>query len=326
MSKITMKSTKQEIMEAYEEAMKKIAESESGKDDPVAAAKAESDKKIIESAQMIVEDNILNPVIIERYENLKTAIEMKNKELQELYGIETKANSLVAMINAYKDKEIELKDKYNARTKELDDEFTKKELILKEEIASLEKSKEDLINKIQNESNELTKSLNKKHKREEEEYEYNLKRSRKVENDRWEDEKAAREKELTEREAAVKADEAELADRTSYIEELEKKVEGIPELIQDAKDKAFAEGKAKADKSNAFEVRALKQQNDYNTQILEDKVDRLYSEVDSLKAEKANLQAKLDDAYAQMRELAAETVKSTGGVKILSGQNNTTNK
>lgn len=326
MSKITMKSTKQEIMEAYEEAMKKIAESESGKDDPVAAAKAENDKKIIESAQMIVEDNILNSVIIERYENLKTAIEMKNKELQELYGIETKANSLVAMINAYKDKEIELKDKYNARTKELDDEFTKKELILKEEIASLEKSKEDLINKIQNESNELTKSLNKKHKREEEEYEYNLKRSRKVENDRWEDEKAAREKELTEREAAVKADEAELADRTSYIEELEKKVEEIPELIQDAKDKAFAEGKAKADKSNAFEVRALKQQNDYNTQILEDKVDRLYSEVDSLKAEKANLQAKLDDAYAQMRELAAETVKSTGGVKILSGQNNTANK
>lgn len=326
MSKITMKSTKQEIMEAYEEAMKKIAESESGKDDPVAAAKAENDKKIIESAQMIVEDNILNPVIIERYENLKTAIEMKNKELQELYGIETKANSLVAMINAYKDKEIELKDKYNARTKELDDEFTKKESILKDEIASLEKSKEDLINKIQNESDELIKSLNKKHKREEEEYEYNLKRSRKVENDRWEDEKAAREKELTEREAAVKADEAELADRTSYIEELEKKVEEIPELIQDAKDKAFAEGKAKADKSNAFEVRALKQQNDYNTQILEDKVDRLYSEVDSLKAEKANLQAKLDDAYAQMRELAAETVKSTGGVKILSGQNNTANK
>ena len=326
MSKITMKSTKQEIMEAYEEAMKKIAESESGKDDPVAVAKAENDKKIIESAQMIAEDNILNPVIIERYENLKTAIEMKNKELQELYGIETKANSLVAMINAYKDKEIELKDKYNARTKELDDEFTKKELILKEEIASLEKSKEDLINKIQNESNELTKSLNKKHKREEEEYEYNLKRSRRVENDRWEDEKAAREKELTEREAAVKADEAELADRTSYIEELEKKVEGIPELIQDAKDKAFADGKAKADKSNAFEVRTLKQQNDYNTQILEDKVDRLYSEVDSLKAEKANLQAKLDDAYAQMRELAAETVKSTGGVKILSGQNNAVNK
>lgn len=326
MSKITMKSTKQEIMDAYEAAMKKIEEFETGKDDPVAMAKVEKDKKIIESAQMIAEDNILNPVIIERYENLKTAIEMKNKELQELYGIETKANSLVAMINAYKDKEIELKDKYDVKTKELDDEFAKKEAILKENIADLEKNKEDLINRIQNESSELTKSLNKKHKREEEEYEYNLKRSRQVENDRWEDEKVAREKELAEREAAVKADEAELADRTSYIEELEKKVEEIPELIQDAKDKALAEGKAKADKSNSFEVRALKQQSEYDIKLLEDRVERVTADNEQLKKEKADLQTKLDDAYAQMRELAAETVKSTGGVKILSGQNNTANK
>ena len=38
------------------------------------------------------------------------------------------------------------------------------------------------------------------------------------------------------------------------------------------------------------------------------------------RAEKVELQQKLDDAYAQMRELAAKTVESTGGVKILNGQ------
>ncbi len=326
MSKITMKSTKQEIMEAYEEAMKKIAESESGKDDPVAAAKAENDKKIIESADTVAEGNILNPAIISQYNDLKTAIQMKKEELNNLYGIEAEANSLVAIINAHKDKDIELKEKYNTKMKELDVSANERAEKLNNDIAALEQKKHDLIVATSVEYEELKKEFDKQRKRDEEEYEYNLKRSRKVENDRWEDEKAAREKELAEREAAVKADEAELADRTSYIEELEKKVEEIPVLIQDAKDKALAEGKAKADTSNAFEVRALKQQSDYNTQILEDKVDRLYSEVDSLKAEKANLQAKLDDAYAQMRELAAETVKSTGGVKILSGQNNTANK
>lgn len=326
MSKITMKSTKQEIMEAYEEAMKKIAESESGKDDPVAAAKAENDKKIIESADTVAEGSILNPEIISQYNDLKTAIQMKKEELNNLYGIEAEANSLVAIINAHKDKDTELKEKYNTKMKELDVSANERAEKLNNDIAALEQKKHDLIVATSVEYEELKKEFDKQRKRDEEEYEYNLKRSRKVENDRWEDEKAAREKELTEREAAVKADEAELADRTSYIEELEKKVEEIPDLIQDAKDKAFAEGKAKADKSNAFEVRALKQQSDYNTQILEDKVDRLYSEVDSLKAEKANLQAKLDDAYAQMRELAAETVKSTGGVKILSGQNNAVNK
>ena len=84
--------------------------------------------------------------------------------------------------------------------------------------------------------------------------------------------------------------------------------------------------KVDADKSNAFEVRALKQKNDYDVQILCDKVNRLELEVDSLRNEKADLQMKLDDAYAQMRDLAAETVKSTGGVKILNGQNSQLNK
>ena len=38
------------------------------------------------------------------------------------------------------------------------------------------------------------------------------------------------------------------------------------------------------------------------------------------KALNTSLQNKLDGAYAQMRELAADTVKSNGGVKILSGE------
>lgn len=326
MSKITMKSTKQEIMEAYEEAMKKIAETEAGKDDPVAAAKAENDKKIIESADTVAEGSILNPAIISQYNDLKTAIQMKKEELNNLYGIETKANSLVAIINAYKDKDTELKEKYNTKMKELDVSANERAEKLNNDIAALEQKKHDLIVATSVEYEELKKELDKQRKREEEEYEYNLKRAHQIADDKWADEKTTREKELTEREAAVRADEAELAEKTSYIEELEKKVEEIPTIIQEATNAGIEKGKADANKSNAFEIRALKQQNDYNTQILKDKVDRLYTEVDSLKSEKADLQAKLDDAYAQMRELAAETVKSTGGVKILSGQNNAVNK
>ena len=326
MAGITMKSTKQEIMEAYEEAMKKIAETEAGKDDPVAAAKVENDKKIIESADTVAEGSILNPAIISQYNDLKTAIQMKKEELNNLYGIEVEANSLVAIINAHKDKDTELKEKYNTKMKELDVSANERAEKLNNDIAALEQKKHDLIVATSVEYEELKKELDKQRKREEEEYEYNLKRTHQIAEDQWNDEKATREKELTEREAAVRADEAELAEKTSYIEELEKKVEEIPTLIQEATNAGIEKGKADANKSNAFEVRALKQKSDYDTQILKDKVDRLYSEVDSLKAEKADLQAKLDDAYAQMRELAAETVKSTGSVKILSGQNNAVNK
>lgn len=326
MANITMKSTKQEIMDAYNAAMSKIEEIEGMKDDPVATAKAANDKKIIESADKIAEGDILNPAIIAQYNDLKAATNMKKDELQNLYGIETKANSLVAIINAYKDKENELKEKYKAEETSLMIDLDAKKEAINADIKKLEQDKDKLIASAASEYGALKDKYEKQHKREEEEYEYNLKRSRQIANDKWADEKAAREKELTEREAAVRSDEAELAEKTAYIEDLEKKVENIPALIQEATESGIKKGKADADKSNMFEVRALKQQNDYNVQILEDKVNRLEAEVDSLKTEKADLQAKLDDAYAQMRELAAETVKSTGGVKILSGQNNATNK
>lgn len=326
MSKITMKSTKQEIMEAYEEAMRKIKESEAGKDDPVATAKAENDKKIIESADTVAEGSILNPAIIAQYNDLKAAIQMKKESLKDLYGIEAEANSLVAIVNAHKDKDIELEEKYNAKIKELNASANEKAEKLNNDIAELEQHKNDLITSTAAEYDELKKELNKQRKREEEEYEYNLKRAHQIAEDQWNDEKATREKELAEREAAVRADEAELAEKTSYIEGLEKKVEEIPALIQEATDNGIAKGKADANKSNAFEVRALEQKNDYAIKVLEDRVERVEAENTSLKAEKEKLQTKLDDAYAQMRELAAETVKSTGGVKILNGQNNAANK
>ena len=79
-------------------------------------------------------------------------------------------------------------------------------------------------------------------------------------------------------------------------------------------------GKADADKSNAFEVRYLKQENDYKVKNLTNQIEGLLNDVSSLTSEKMSLQGKLDEAYAQMRELAADTVRSTGGVKILNGQ------
>lgn len=326
MAKITMKSTKQEIMEAYEAALKKIEETEAGKDDPVAVAKIENDKKVIESADSVAEGNILNPAIIAQYNDLKAAIQMKKEELQNLYGIESKANSLVAIINAHKDKEAELKEKFKSDEAVLISDMAAQEEALNADIKELEQKKENLIIATKAEYDELRKELDKQRKRDNEEYEYNLKRNRKIDDNEWADAKAAREKELAEREAAVRADEAELAEKTSYIEELEKKVEEIPTLVQEATDEGIKKGKADADKSNAFEVRALKQKNDYDVQILEDKVNRLELEVGSLRDEKVALQAKLDEAYAQMRDLAAETVKSTGGVKILNGQNSQLSK
>lgn len=326
MGNITMKSTKQEIMDAYLAAKKTLDEQASMKDDPVATAKAEQEAQIIASAEVTVNEDILNPAIIEKYKKLNAAIELKTKELNNLYGIEFEANSLVAIINAHKDKISEIETNYKQKTELLQKEYNQKKAELDEDIANLKLEKQNILDSINTEANEARAEVAKKRAREEEEYTYNRDRQRKIEENEWNDKKEEEEKELEKRVAEVTKREEALTDQSDYIIELEGKVNSIPTLVEEAKAEGVKQGKADADKSNAFEVRALKKENEYNTNLLNDKIERLTSDLENVKSEKADLQARLDDAYTRMNELAMKTTEATGGVKILNSTSNQTSK
>lgn len=268
MAEITMKSTKAEIMEAYKAAVEKLDTRDRMIDDPAKEAARAKKVEVIASADKTAKEDIFNPEIIKKYNDLTEAIEIKQLELDELYGIETKANAMAAMINAYKEKNEELKEAQAAKEAEIEAELGEKKDALK----------------------------------------------------------AAREKILELRETAALEKETELNAKADHVKELEAKVEEIPTLIAAATEEGIKKGKADADKSNAFEVRALKKDAEYQKQLLEDKNERLAEDLANARAEKVELQQKLDDAYAQMRELAAKTVESTGGVKILNGQTQQNNK
>ena len=326
MAEITMKSTKAEIMEAYKAAVEKLDSKSAMIDDPAKEAAARLKTEVIKSADATAKEDIFNPEIIKKYNDLTEAIEIKQLELDELYGIETKANAMAAMINAYKEKNEELKEAQAAKEAEIEAELGEKRDVLKTEIEALKQQKQEVIVSINAEAKTKEDEIKRARIREEDEYAYNLKRNRKAENDKWADEKAAREKVLELREAAALEKETELNAKADYIKELEAKVDEIPALIASAKEEGINKGKADADKSNAFEVRALKKDAEYQKQLLEDKNERLAEDLANARAEKVELQQKLDDAYAQMRELAAKTVESTGGVKILNGQTQQNNK
>lgn len=319
---ITMKSTKTEIMEAYMAAKKKLDEQDAMKDDPVAEKLKAKNAEIIASADETAKQSIFAPEILEKYNNLCAAITMKEKELQDLYGIEAKANSMIALVNAYKDKELEIKETLKNKKDEADAEYEAKKAEIEAEIAELKNKKESILKSIDEESKVLVEELKKTRKREEEEYTYNLNRERKIAEDKWTDEKAVREKALDDREEELNEREAAITGKEDYMEELKQKVEGIPALVEQATADGIKKGKADADKSNAFEVRAINTKNEYEQKALNDTISRLESDLAAKKEENAMLHEKLDAAYAQMKELAAETVKSTGGVKILSGESN----
>ena len=321
MKEINMKSTKQEIMDAYQEAKSKLDSLTDMKDDPVTEAKAKADAEVIKSANTIVEKGILAPEIVEEYQNLCKAIDMKKSEIKELYGIESEANTMVAMINAHKDLKTQLTENHIARREAADQEFEEKKAELEAKIALLETQRTDLIKATKEENDALINELKKNRKREEEEYAYSLKRQRQIENDKWDDEKAVREKMLEEKEAAVRVASEEVMKEIDYGAEVGKKVAEIPALVEAAKTEGEKKGKADADKSNVFEVRAINTKNEYEQKMLNDQVSRLAEALAAAELKNSVLQEKLDDAYTQMRELAAETVKSTGGVKILNHEN-----
>ena len=111
MAEVTLKSTKAEIMEAYKAAKAKLDAQAQLTDDPVKAAMAEKKTATLASADDIATQDILNPDIIAKYNDLKDAISIKQGELKNLYDLDAEAHSFVAMVNAYKAKEIELKEK-----------------------------------------------------------------------------------------------------------------------------------------------------------------------------------------------------------------------
>lgn len=321
MSELTMKNTKQELYDAYM-AQKKMLETRAAmKDDPVVVQENKRKAAVLVSADEVAEMDILSPVVVQQYKDLREAIDMKKTTLKDLYDIEAEASSLVALINAHKDKEQELKDKYKKLSDDLETEYQEKKASKENELIELEIKKEEVLNVTASENKSLVEELDKARKREKEEYEYNLKRERKIAEDKWNDEKAAKEKALADREESIAETEAVLAAKEEYIEELERKVSEIPTLIETATNEGIKKGKADADKSNAFEVRSINQKNEYEQASLRDRVSRLESDLAASNAKNDVLQEKLDAAYAQMRELAAETVKSAGGVKIIGNEN-----
>ena len=321
---VNMKSTKQEIMDAYNAVKEKLDAITSAKDDPAAVEMENKKAAVLSSANDIVGQGILSPEIVSKYNDLCEAIKMKQEQIKTLYGIEAELNSMVALVNAHKDKEVELKEKYKALERDLQEEYTAKKAEMEAEITILEEKKVNILAQTKKDNDELKAAIKQERDREREQYDYDLRRSRKVENDKWEDEKAEREKALAEKEALLNNRIIEVEEKGKMIAELQSTVDNIPVLIENARADGKKEGKAEADKSHVFEVRSINTKNEYEQKSLNDQIVRLTADLEMARNVNAELQNKLDAAYAQMKDLAADTVKSNGSIKIIGGDS--TNK
>ena len=312
-TEITMKNTKTEMLDALNRALQRAEAAEKGKLNPEKTEKQQIEKKAIETAKKAVEQNIFSKELNDKFNDLQTAIAAEERRLQELYGVGRELQKLALIIES--------------GNEALEKTEAEKSVKAEEAKNSLEKLRADYGQKnaeLQAEYDESAKKLKLERTRENEEFQYNLKRAREKENNAWLDEKAVRESALLRREEQAAALLAEAEGKAEYIKALEEKADGIGALLES--EKQLAVDAATANLQREFEYKSTLADKDYKnaTVRLEDKVSYLEKELELSNKSAATLQNKLDKAYSELRELATKTVESASGVKIIG--NTTENK
>lgn len=303
MKTLTAKNTKQEILDAYNEAIAKL--NATATTTIVQEQEAKRVATVKADAKEVAGLNILNPEIVERYKNLDEAISLAKEELESLFGIKAEALSFEALLVAK-----------NAKIAELEEEIKAKEEAIRARVADAEVQYKEIVKRMNNDVAEAQKALEKERIREAEEFTYNLNRERQKDNDAWEDEKARREAMVEAREEAVLAREVAVAEKEGELATLQIKVAEIPTLIEEAYENGKADGKAKEAKSNAITKAHLEKEHDWKVSSLESQIATLQTQLEDVQGAKREAELKLDNAYAEMRALATTTVQSSQ-VKVI---------
>lgn len=309
---VTLKNTKQEIYDALLEAKETVKALKENNFDPVQEATEKENVAIVESARESVKGNLFSEELSKKFSDLEAAIEIKTAELKEMYGIEKELQNITTIVNA--GKELAAKLDADKATKEAE-----LRTMISDMMADYEKKRKEALESF----TAYQADLKKQREREVEEYEYNLKRSRDIENDKWADEMAVREAVIAEKETKAQEMYDDAQSKVDYIAELEAKIEAIPEMIETAKSEATEAATKEAAREYGYKKTMAEKENSYAVQRLEDKLDSLSAELEKATTLNDSLQEKLDNAYEQIRELATKTVESTGGVKILNGNSDT---
>lgn len=295
--KYTMRDNKEVILERLHEVEAQLEEQKSKSFNPTSVKEESTKKEIAVKAKGIINMNILNSEIVDGYNAVLTDIANKKAELKELFDIEANANTLAALIQAH---DIELSEFNESKDKLL----AEKQEELKALQLNYETMKKDLAADIakKKEENELAKE------REEENYNYDLARRRKLENDIWEDEKARREKEISDREDAIKAKEAEIEQIKALNEELMAKVDEIPQLIAEAEAKAAEKATKECERIAAIKSATIRKEAELDKTLIQKELDSCKEALAKSEEENTKLNERLDAAYKQMEQIATKSV------------------
>jgi hypothetical protein len=317
---ISTKSTKEQILAAYNEVSSKLLEKQLAT--PQEQKKQEEKQKIVtdavnHSADALLTDlSTLKSKTIKQIDslseqllcefqlltNLREAIAVEQKHLEELYQINETANTLSVLLQAQERQ----KEQFKLEMEQAKQAFTQEMQLQKSQL------QEQKI-RAEQEYKEQKDTLEKTRKREAEEYSYTLELKRRKEADEYNNKKLLLDKELSDLKDNLLKREADLVEKEKSYDSLKFQVEQIPFQIKEAVTNAEELLRSQMAQQYEFEKQLKQKEYDGILKLNEQSISYLEDKVQKQETIIAELMEKADRAAEQVQSIACRALDTSAG-------------
>jgi len=321
---ITMKNTKKEMLEAYDEVLQRLKEKRTVELKPERAIEEKKIKEAVEVTDSLSTEGIVQGVgtlkletgrllsqlsdrleeEVGKYHQTRQAVEAKQEELQEIYEIEKSALSLAALIEAQHQKRQRTEAELAARKEELTQEI---------ETLRAEWGKERKAYAA--EIKEREGDERKRREREKEEYLYAFQREQQLAREQFEDERARLEREIAYRSEQMEKD---LADREKAVAEKETELNGLreqasafPKELESTVKQAVKEATQRVELEAKNREELLIKEFDGERNVLNTRIESLEKIGTEQNEQIAKLSQQVEKSYSQVQDIATKAIEGT---------------
>ncbi len=328
--KVSMTNTKQEMMDAYHAVLKQIQEKQEAELRPEKKVEEKREKEVVQVAQALSSDGAVKAIAslrtdigkmlgeigdrleeeIGRFNKIQEAIHFKEKELEDLYGIEKAAASLAALIESQNKKQEDFEARMAAEKERLS-----------REIDDIRAHWEEEKRVRDAETKDWEGAEKKRRERQREEFDYGFKREQKMAIEALGDEKARLEKDIAakkiELEAGLSTREKAVGEKEAELAELQKRVSGIPKEIEAAVSKAVKDATDRLSQEAKAREQLMQSEFDGERNVLKTRIESLEKAVKEYNDQTAKLSQQLEKAYQKIEDVAVKTIEGASNAQSL---------
>lgn len=308
---VSLKSTKDQILAAYNQVLSKLTEKQS--DSPQEKKQKEEKAVVVEVASKLTSESILKDLstlklrsiqdidglsgnLLNEFTKLTTirhAIEEEQQHLQDLYQIKETANTLAALIQAQAEEKETFEQEKVLKQQQFDQDMNEAKAAWKKQLTTLEIEAKD-----------RKEFLEKERKREEEDYRYTLDVKRRKELDDYDRHKAELEKDLEDRKAALDQRETNLKEQETLLNNLTLQVEEFSEVVKQAVADAEESLRSQLEKEHQYFLELKTRENITSQKLSDQKVSYLEAKIKEQDQLIKTLTQKADAATEQVQSIA----------------------